>query len=146
MQINFPKKSEWWKTDYQGDINNHQKQCKKLIDKILSFGGKEVIVPDFEDDLDSIFHRGFYENGENADLNKGIPSQCHRNSCNLFENNDNTAIATGYALSTDGYWRQHSWCIDTLSGKIIETTEKRVAYFGFIMTFEEAEDFCWDNY
>lgn len=27
---------------------------------------------------------------------------------------------------------------------IIETTEKRVAYFGSVMTPEEADDFCYD--
>ena len=57
---------------------------------------------------------------------------------------------TGYALSDDGMWRQHSWCICDAGEEyiedsiIIETTEKRLAYFGFIMDEEESEEFvCW---
>lgn len=57
------------------------------------------------------------------------------------------AIAPGYALSIDGMWRQHSWMMlrGARSVKIIETTEKRVAYFGFVMTQKESLDFCDQN-
>jgi hypothetical protein len=31
-------------------------------------------------------------------------------------------IASGYALSSDGLWRQHSWGMDVADGRILETT------------------------
>jgi hypothetical protein len=52
-------------------------------------------------------------------------------------------ITTGWALSDDGLWRQHSWI---LRGKtVIETTETRVRYFGVTLTDAEAEQFWNDN-
>ena len=137
---------KWWHTDYKGTFSSHQKGCLKLIKKLLSLGGKQVCIPCIEEDLNDIYNRGFYQKGNKSILNKGRPSQCHRNSCILYENNKNLSIVTGYALSDDGYWRQHSWCFDNEKQVIIETTTKRIAYFGFTMTEEEAEQFCFDNW
>lgn len=84
----------------------------------------------------------------------GKPSQCHRNSCELWMNNRKqfqVNIATGYALSSDGLWRQHTWLIHRYQTRtqsrmrLIETTEKRLGYFGFEMTAEEAMAFCSSN-
>ena len=38
------------------------------------------------------------------------------------------AIPTGYALSDDGLWRQHTWGL--LRNGVLETTEVRLRYFG----------------
>jgi hypothetical protein len=54
------------------------------------------------------------------------------------------SICTGYALTRDGMWRQHSW-VYTRSGTVVETTVKRVQYFGFIMNETECEIFLEDN-
>jgi hypothetical protein len=82
----------------------------------------------------------------------GKPCDCHRNSCDLWEANRNNPdirvhIATGYALTKDGMWRQHSWVvwIKARSVKIVETTTPRIAYFGFVMTDKEAELFNRHN-
>ena len=56
-------------------------------------------------------------------------SGCHNNCDLLLENDDTIKIFTGYALSLDGLWRYHSWCIDK-DDSIIETTESRILYFG----------------
>jgi hypothetical protein len=50
------------------------------------------------------------------------------------------AVATGYALSDDGLWRQHSWGMRR--DAIIETTEARVLYFGFLMQEADANSFA----
>ena len=56
-------------------------------------------------------------------------SGCHDNCeiLNLF--NDSNKVFTGYALSSDGLWRFHSWCVDE-NNYIIETTESRLLYYG----------------
>lgn len=61
---------------------------------------------------------------------------------------DITRICTGYALSEDGMWRQHSWIIwhKARSNQIIETTVPRILYFGFVMTTEMCEEFADNNY
>ena len=41
-------------------------------------------------------------------------------------------IATGYALSGDNLWRQHSWGIDP-DGVLAETTDERHAYVGIVL-------------
>ena len=101
-------------------------QLRKLL---LSFGGNEtnIVVP--EEDIDNILKYGQFWFGKNALMMKGIPSQCHKNSCDLWESQNNRnhcRICTGYALDTTGIWRQHSWIINfkSNSNQIIETTMK----------------------
>lgn len=102
-----------------------------------------------EEDIDDILEYGQFWIGYSAKKMIGAPSQCHRNTCELWElNKDKMKICTGYALSDDGMWRQHSWGIvkTPRSIKIIETTKERVAYYGFIMTDEQAKEFTYWNY
>jgi len=75
---------------------------------------------------------------------EGLASQCHANTAALWLGDEIEGIATGYALSSDGLWRQHSWGLDG-QGRIVETTEERIAYFGFELSFEEAQDFVEAN-
>lgn len=122
-----------------------------LHKKLLSFGGYETCFPVIEEDMEDILQRGQFWFGDHYRLLKGKKNACHANSCNLWEANrkdHEIAIATGYALSDDGVWRQHSWLLlrGSRSVQIVETTCKRVAYFGFVMTEEEALEFCENNY
>jgi hypothetical protein len=57
-------------------------------------------------------------------------SNCHKNVAEFWQRRSGNliALATGYALSDDGLWRQHSWGIR--SNAIFETTEPRKIYFG----------------
>lgn len=126
-------------------------KSKKLRDLLLSFGGNNVLIPEPEEDIENILKYGQFWFGKSAKMMKGQPSQCHKNSCRLWESGNNKAhsrICTGYALSEDGLWRQHSWVLNfkSSSNQIIETTVKRIAYFGFIMDEEQSEEFCEMNY
>lgn len=116
--------------------------------KLLSFGGDYADLPSTEEDYDAIMKRGQLFYGDHARMMPGAPSQCHSNSASLWEvNQGRCQIATGYALSKDGIWRQHSWVVQplTLSWRVWETTLERVAYFGFVMTDEECADFLYWN-
>lgn len=119
-----------------------------LSDKILKFGGNVVCIPEPEEDYENIMKYGQFWFGKGAKMMKGQPSQCHKNSCNLWKQNKrNTRICTGYALSSDGIWRQHSWVLEFCanSNHIIETTNKRVAYFGFVMDEDTCREFVFSN-
>ncbi len=88
--------------------------------------------------------RGQFWYGDKIHIMKGDPGECHRNSSLIWKRNKNSIrLVTGYALSDDGMWRQHSWCIwiKPRVNRVIETTAKRIAYFGFVMTLAECERF-----
>lgn len=123
---------------------NDELACS-LKDKLLSVGGTRIIMPRTDEDLEKTVSRGQFWMGSSAMMQKGLPSQCHMNSARLYmANKDKIRICTGYALSDDGIWRMHSWGIWTKprSNKIVETTVKRVLYYGFVMTPEECEEFA----
>jgi len=63
-------------------------------------------------------------------LNKMNTNQCHENTATLFQQGKIKELHTGYALSDDGLWRQHSWGVD-VNGKIIETTERLIYLTSF---------------
>lgn len=105
-------------------------------------------MPATEQDLDKIITRGQLWYGDRVDMMKGERGQCHRNTCYLWDaNKERVLIATGYALSEDGMWRQHSWGIHVRPrvNRIVETTVKRIAYFGFVMNLEEPIEFVYHN-
>lgn len=121
----------------------------ELRAKLLDFAGEAVCLPDYEEDLDNILKYGQFWLGNNVKHMKGEPSHCHSNASNLWEQNkDITNICTGYALSDDGLWRQHSWLIwhKARSNQIVETTTSRIAYYGFVMPYDMCEDFAYNNY
>lgn len=143
-------KDVWWARDGIVKPANKEEAEKMekmfvLRDKLLSFGGAEACMPIIEEDYDNIMNRGQLFYGKGTHFRKGEPCRCHSNACYLWEaNKGRCQIATGYALSSDGIWRQHSWVVQPIATKwrVWETTEPRVAYFGFIMDDDECERFC----
>ncbi len=102
-----------------------------LEQKLLLFGGTRMIFR-YEPDLKLLLDRGEVFD-EPAELVPGEPSQCHLNVARLWnEQKGEVSIVTGYALSEDDLWRQHSWLIRekliARQGRLIETTVKRVKY------------------
>jgi len=132
-------------TNLPGD---YQAGMKDLKTRLLAFGGWATCLPVIEEDLKNIMGRGLLMKGRGrTSLRLGQACRCHSNSAYLWNAEPHLKIMTGYALSKDGVWRQHSWCIDTGAStySIIETTQRRVAYYGFIMTDAEAERFYEEN-
>ena len=79
---------------------------------------------------------------------EGVAHQCHANAGALWlkgstPNREHavTGIGTGYALSGDGLWRQHSWAV-TSHEVIVETTEVCVAYAGIVLSGPPARLFA----
>ena len=137
----------WYKKGHDPSIDE---KLYRLRDKLLSFGGEATSLPILEEDIDDILEKGQFWFGSGARLLKGRDIRCHENSCRLYNLNKDKAdirICTGYALSDDGMWRQHTWLIrhNAHSNQIIETTKKRIGYFGFVMTPEQCDEFC-ENY
>ena len=80
-------------------------------------------------------------------LKKMKSSHCHQNVSAAWKSKRSLhriiAIGTGYALSPDGLWRQHSWGV--LRDGLLETTEARVKYFGILHHGIEADYFAECN-
>ena len=72
-------------------------------------------------------------------------SGCHENLAELWASDEPevVGIGTGYSLSDDGLWRQHSWGI--LREGILETTVSRVKYFGVLLQRRDANMFAMAN-
>lgn len=116
-----------------------------LRDGLVAMGGEEVCLPGYEPDLEKIIARGQLWGRSDMVMRGGQPSHCHSNSAFLWESSqDRMALATGFALSDDGVWRQHTWCIEPAAtrARTVETTERRELYFGFVMTLAETLKFA----
>jgi len=73
--------------------------------------------------------------GDQRDLD---PVHCHRNcldlACYVRCGPSQYRIVYGWALSANGTWYCHSWCIKRSGPEnIVETTLPRLAYFGFVV-------------
>ena len=117
---------------------------EKLKRRLLKVAGQAICIR-HEPDIHPIVNRGQFFRGYNARMMKGDPCRCHSNSAAMWDANRNKVrIVTGYALTDDGMWCQHTWCIDK-DDKPIETTEKRLLYYGFILNDDEAQKFLDEN-
>jgi len=113
-----------------------------LWKRLMAKGGQAVVFPlsmDGEPHLDELLSRRATFSKDKARMILGVRNECHGNAC-ILESREGYKVGTGYALSPDGLWRQHSWAIDQ-DGRIVETTERRVAYYGFTMTAPEVKLF-----
>jgi len=114
----------------------------KLKSRLVTIGGDQVVIPNYEPDLKRILTRGT-EFGGSSQVIKGKRSNCHGNVSDLYDADAVDSIVTGYALSSDGLWRQHTWGLK--GGVVIETTEKRTKYYGVVLNSKEASDFADRN-
>jgi hypothetical protein len=114
-----------------------------LRKKLLSISGREM-VPSKEPDLDRIISKGDEINPHNIIFTKGRSNECHENSALLYKNGESiTEIGTGWALSDDGLWRQHSWAMR--GSELVETTVERSVYYGILLKNDEAQEFINKN-
>jgi len=119
---------------------------RPLKEKLLTIGGWSVCVPAVEEGLHALLTRGQRFPGRSRSL-KGVPCGCHANTAALYEQLEDGKIVTGYALSRDGSGDSTVGCGSTVmsSSHVIETTVKRISYFGVILNEVEADRFVLAN-
>lgn len=141
-------KSDLKKRGFTSDSIYDEGQHEDLKTLLLFHGGEAVVLPKIEEDKEAIMSR-FMLIADNEHetfprtLKKGATCHCHQNSADNYCKYG-FGIMTGYALSADGVWRQHTWNVAD-GGTVVETTEPRVAYLGFLLTTAECLQFCEDN-
>ena len=98
--------------------------------KDLALGS--MIAPVSESDIDIILSNGKVMEYP-ITMKRMKRSSCHDNVYHLTTKSPVLQPYTGWALSDDGVWRQHSWAFDPRNETIIETTEPRELYFGILL-------------
>src|SRR5262249_51217333 len=107
----------------------------ELERNLLRFGGCVVSLAACEPHLDILISQRamVWDGAVSKRIRGGERRYCHCNVACYFERQvrPRWRIATGYALTDDGFWLQHSWlCSDKAIG---ETTGRWVAYAGVIL-------------
>jgi hypothetical protein len=124
-------------------VLQQQPEFRDLQKLLLRLGGVHVAVrPEFDPDLPALLTRGFVMSG--TVLRRRMePSGCHLNVAIqwMAKRHKIIGIGTGYGLSDDGIWRQHSWGI--LRDGLLETTEPRIKYFGILLQGAAADSFAF---
>ena len=139
-----PEQKEFLSRRLREAIKN-QPELKQLKSILLRIGGEFLVAPPKPDsDIPSLLQAGFVTSGP-ITLKIMKSSSCHQNVAALWNHKKAgiVALATGYALSDDGLWRQHSWGI--LRNGILETTQPRTKYFGLVLQGEKADHFAASN-
>ena len=119
-----------------------QPEIGALRTLLLGMGGVEFVAPSFIDhEISALISSGFTMDSL-VECEPMESSACHTNLARLWiaEESGLIGIGTGYALSNDGLWRQHSWGIRR--NGILETTKPRVKYFGIALQGRDADSFA----
>jgi hypothetical protein len=112
---------------------------------LLGIGGLEIVAPNqIDPDIGALISSGFAMESL-VECEPMERSACHANVARLWiaKISGLIGIGTGYALSDDGLWRQHSWGIRR--NGILETTKPRMKYFGIALQGRNAESFAEIN-
>ncbi len=123
-------------------IASVQPDILKFKEHLLRIGGCHLVAPQkTEPDLTALLTYGDVMRGR-VRFEEMTRNSCHWNVAALWLSKPSplVAIGTGYALSKDGLWRQHSWGVTRT--EIFETTEPRHTYFGISLQEEEAARFA----
>ena len=132
---------------FDDEYPGYSARWDELTRIVLACAGRLVVAPmQPEDDIVRLIADGRHADDVTAFAVGGGRCDCHANAARLWRNrnaerHDVVAIGTGYALSDDGLWRQHSWTV-TSTGAVIETTEPRERYFGLTLTGQDAATFA----
>jgi hypothetical protein len=121
---------------------------EQLLAGLLAWGGDRVSLSRWDDDLPLIVSHGQLWSGRGALRRPGEPGRCHGNVARFWERSpEKLLIATGYGLSADGMWRQHTFGVELAGGRprIVETTVPRVAYFGAVLDAAQSRRFAREN-
>jgi hypothetical protein len=120
---------------------------KALLQKLLAHGG-EMMVPQPEPKhfVSRLNREGRRFRPKKVVGRRGQANGCHANSARIWAQDPAALqLISGYALSDDGLWRQHSWLWREKDSVIVETTCKFLAYFGVRLSGIDAMDFVFDN-
>jgi hypothetical protein len=122
-----------------------QPDLEILMKRLLRVGGLHLVAPTTLDaGLPLLIESGFVMAG--PIMQRAMTkSRCHRNVAEMWaaKRHELIGIGTGYSLSDDGLWREHSWGLRRAG--LLETTVVRVKYFGVMLQHGAADSFALAN-
>lgn len=127
------------------EASAQQPALKLLKPLLLKLGGEYVVAPQRPDPgLSLLIESGFVISGPIL-VKSMVYQACHRNVAAIWKARKYgvVAIGSGYALSSDDLWWEHSWGIRREG--ILETTKKRLKYFGLVLQGAAANSFAEMN-
>jgi|SRR5579863_962191 len=127
------------------EATEQQPKLEVLRGMLLDLGGMHLVAPPNPDAaLPLLIDAGFVMAGPVV-RRRMEKSECHRNLAEVWSDRKHelVGIGTGYSLSDGGLWRQHSWGVRREG--ILETTVKRVKYFGILLQHGAADSFAIAN-
>jgi hypothetical protein len=110
---------------------------RKLRKRLLSVGGKEVVLLGEDPHAEDILRDGILWPDLRKKVRGGEPHRCHQNAARLWlkDKSGKLSICTGYGLAAE-IWVQHTWIID--KKHIKETVCVYDKYFGIQLNDNEA--------
>ena len=122
-----------------------QPEIESLRRLLLELGGIQLVAPPRHDPAVSLLIAAGFVMGGSVQRVIMEEGRCHENVARVWTEKPRgvVGIGTGYALSKDGLWRQHSWVL--LREGIIETTVPRAKYFGLLLQGDDADLFAESN-
>ncbi|MEV6638263.1 hypothetical protein AB0M54_46845 [Actinoplanes sp. NPDC051470] len=117
---------------YAGVDAEYGQRWRNWCRMLVTFGGSLVVPPrNPEADLEALLAGRSRSDSQVHQVPADV-GECHRNVAVLWIDGAIESIGTGYALSDDGLWRQHSWGLAS-NGVLIETTDERRAHVGIVL-------------
>jgi hypothetical protein len=118
---------------------------QEICSRMLEAGGDLVLWVPGDRDVQNWIERGQIIHSENLVCKPGLPNDCRANSARYWQkHNARCSIVTGYGLSADGMWRQHTF-LTQADETVIETTVPRKLYFEYRLEPAEAWQFVDGN-
>jgi hypothetical protein len=132
------ERAEWLRAR-SAEVLAAEPRAAEVERRLLDHGGHTVLLWSSMIGLDGFLAEGRYYPTSRIRSWKGEPSNCHGNAGLLYVLTQGLVrVMTGFALSADGLWRGHSWGVDQEDGWVVETTERRVRYYGYPVTDDDA--------
>lgn len=117
---------------------------RRLRKRLLSAGGKEVVLLEEDPHVEDILRDGILWPDPRKQVRGGEQHRCHQNAARLWlkDKRGKLSICTGYGLACE-IWMQHTWIID--KKHIRETVCIYDKYFGIELNDKEALKLAFAN-
>lgn len=133
-----PERARWLESRYGADCRADPRLAA-LREALLTHGGWGVVPLAGDPHIDRLGSGAacVWPGAGSRAMKGGGRNRCHGNAALAFLRRwPDLLIGTGYALSDDGVWRQHSWLFEHRQGaptSVRETTVPRLVYAGVIL-------------
>ncbi len=129
----------------RGRLLRQDDAWREMEARLLSVGGDRLAyLPDHH--AAELVKRGEVYAPKRRQLVRGQPNGCHGNAAALWlGRRPKVSLVTGWALSEDGCWRQHTWCWKKQGQVWIESTIHREIGFGIELDGMEGLKFAFGN-